>query len=486
VLLGPADENGVGAEVSGSAEEPYAVLIDWSEAESSGELAVFCDCPRFSDGFFCKHLWATLRSADAAGANRHVPGTGALGLERDFDLAPDGWDLDTDGEVHPESAPTSPPEVDERSWRRQLEKISHTLRLAGERRPPTLGDQTAGRIELWLMVDVAATLRSGRLTIDLYQREETSSGGMGVIKQLALDEERAARLSDDADRDLATLVLALAEGSAGEGGGGSPRYASQRPPVRTVRVPAGLYDSLLPRFASEGRLGWWEGFRGRPDVEDRLAWDDGPPWRLALRLHAGTADGPARIEGLVARDGETVPLSAPLVMLKNGLVVFRGRIARLDVRGDFPWISWLREIGDLEIPGGEVSEVFRVLGSMAALPPLLLDDELHVASESPAPRPGLSIERPEAAGARALVRGELFFRYGDHRVPEGDPRSVLIDAADPADAVRLLRRDPEAEAEARGTVLDLGAVPEARGRSVFLPVEPPPAARQCRALRRAR
>jgi superfamily II DNA or RNA helicase len=158
-------------------------------------------------------------------------------------------------------------------------------------------------------------------------------------------------------------------------------------------------------------------------------------------------------------------------MLKNGLVVFRGRIARLDVRGDFPWISWLREIGDLEIPGGEVSEVFRVLGSMAALPPLLLDDELHVASESPAPRPGLSIERPEAAGARALVRGELFFRYGDHRVPEGDPRSVLIEAADPADAVRLLRRDPEAEAEARGTVLDLGAVPEARGRSVFLPVE---------------
>jgi superfamily II DNA or RNA helicase len=490
VRLTPADENGVGAEVSGSSAPPYTVLIDWSETHASDDLVAYCDCRRFADGYPCKHLWATLLAVDAAGGHGHVPGTGPLGVVVGFELILDDedtldedddwtgeWDDDFEYEGAAWLADHEPGGSDAGSWRRQLQKISHTLLLAEESRPWYLPGETPRRVELWLEIDLDAILRSGRLTIDLYQREEKLSGGMGVLKPLGLDEERAARLSDAADRELAALLLALGEGGAGESGGWYPRYATYRPPVRTVRVPAGLYDTLLPRFASEGRLGWWDRSKRRPDVDDRLSWDDGPPWRLALRLHAATDTGPARLEGVLARDGETVPLTSPLLLLADGLVLFRDRLARLDVAGDFVWISWLRQLGDLEIPREEIPDALRTLGAMAALPPLVLDDDLPVASESPAPRPGVSIEGVEPTGEGARIRAELFFRYGDQRVADGEPRSVLIgagagaDGAGPAEEVRLLRRDLEAEAEARRTVLDLGAAPDPGGRALFLPVE---------------
>ncbi len=71
---------GLTAAVQGSASVPYIVELDWSKATQE-TLFVSCSCPRFDDVGVCKHVFATILAADAAGLGESVPGRTALYLE---------------------------------------------------------------------------------------------------------------------------------------------------------------------------------------------------------------------------------------------------------------------------------------------------------------------------------------------------------------------------------------------------------------------
>ena len=54
------------AVVSGSRRNSYEVAIDRSLL-SKGVLSAECSCPRFEDGYSCKHLWAVLLELEQMG-----------------------------------------------------------------------------------------------------------------------------------------------------------------------------------------------------------------------------------------------------------------------------------------------------------------------------------------------------------------------------------------------------------------------------------
>jgi hypothetical protein len=524
VQLSAADEGGVGAEVTGSEPDPYLVLVDWSDAGASGAVTAHCDCLRFAGGFLCKHLWATLVAVDRAGLHRHVPGEGPLIVkwcpELDEDGAlPGGWaedeaeldsEEDFDGDEDDEDdldelaveyerkvtrwlsrfEPSAPPAFETGAeppvgrsvtaggagtWRQRLEAVAQGLQQGARSRPAT-GSRPPRRQELWLQVDLAATRSCGRLTLDLHQREARAAGGMGVVKALALDEAKAATFSDAADRDAAQLLLALGAADAGAGRYSYYDTAYRRTVVRNVRVPAALYASVLPRLAAAGRLVRAERPGQRPELERRLEWDGGPPWRPVLRLDAAEG-GAARLSGALARGDEVAPLSAPLLLLADGLAIFADRLALLEPGSGFAWISELRRAGSIDVPGGELADAFRRLGELPVLPELWVDDEVPVERATAAPRPVLVVEGTDgpSRGEGGRLRAELFFLYGERRVAAGEARSVLIDArrspAENEPAVRLLSRDTEAEAVAHRRLHELGAEAAPADRALLLPAD---------------
>ncbi len=73
--------HGVWAEVDGSSYLPYGVDVDWSDAHR-GVLRASCSCPRFADGFLCKHIWATLLTIDQQLPGKEVPGPRQLNVQR--------------------------------------------------------------------------------------------------------------------------------------------------------------------------------------------------------------------------------------------------------------------------------------------------------------------------------------------------------------------------------------------------------------------
>ncbi len=68
------------AEVVGS--EIYLAGLNWTGAETSGEILVHCTCPHFSRGDLCKHLWALILEIDKKGLSYKIPIRRPLRLNR--------------------------------------------------------------------------------------------------------------------------------------------------------------------------------------------------------------------------------------------------------------------------------------------------------------------------------------------------------------------------------------------------------------------
>ena len=68
------------AEVSGSEQRPYDVLLEWT-LRNEGTLMVNCTCPRFEDCGCCKHVAAVILAADEAKIGQRIPGKQPLSIE---------------------------------------------------------------------------------------------------------------------------------------------------------------------------------------------------------------------------------------------------------------------------------------------------------------------------------------------------------------------------------------------------------------------
>ncbi len=491
VSLGERRDEGIAATVGGSGGAAYEVKLDWRGAER-GRMAVHCSCPRFADRVICKHVWATIIAFDRAGFKEPVPGRGALELDRLgsapepepaageahgprppglgprgaylFDLVADdfrrppaprrqagGGDPATEFTATEFTATeftateaASGPEPP--AWRRRLDSIRSGLeedRLYGRS-----GSSPEDRVVLY-RINVARCFELDEMVVDLYQRQRRPGGELGPARKLNLIHLSPKDFPEAADRDLLQLFRANPTSDF------DPYAARRRVSYSQGRgtVPALLYDTLLPRLCATGRFGWIRDHNSDPVSAPALAWDGGEPWRLALRLEREPqAAERARLSGLLRRGEDTAPLAEPILLLANGAVLWRDRIAPLDAEATFPWISVLRAEGEIAVPEEEIDLLLEELVALPELPELEMPPEWRWGEARPAPRPRLGLRA--AAGYRATgLEGEVSFDYDGCLVPSSRRRDRVFDRP----RRRLVLRDREAEQEAFRGLIELGA-----------------------------
>jgi superfamily II DNA or RNA helicase len=195
----------------------------------------------------------------------------------------------------------------------------------------------------------------------------------------------------------------------------------------------------------------------------------------------------ARLSGALERNGESVPLSDPALILPSSqsgadsapkdasraLVVFAETIGRLDLdpRSDLPWLTLLRGLGELVIPEKEVAQALSELLDLPALPRLEIPEELGLSEEASPPEPRLTLEpAPTPAGLHAPFVADLSFDYGPLRVRAEDSRAAILDSQKGT----LSRRDLDREHAALVRLLELGltAVEAAGGGVQALELDP--------------
>ncbi len=501
------------ARVEGTERQSYAVGFDWSRV-GDRVLHAFCECPRFADHRPCKHLWATLLALDTA-LGKPPPGRDRVSLRKD---RASGWkDLGvaaghgekSSSRVRPGRAHHARPPRQRRGaaagaglWRSQLAVIGGYGR-------PKPGNRPAPPLDFFLLVNTAASLGTSGLILDVFGRKPPvrgrHAGARGRLKRAGIDPDLLEALlqptsppgvpeavvdspeagppgapppgAEAADsgamalpsvREKLSIITALPVMPTPKG---SSKGRSRRKPqkkaevavqVQRLRLSRQLYTLLLPNLCDRGILGWWDGRRvGDPQS---IHWDQGPPWRLALRLEHHTA-GAARLTGSLERDSQVVPLSEPKLILSgtaaeagDALVLFGKAVARLEVGNErcLSWIKLLRGAGEIVIPKEDLEEALTALLELPDLPPIDAPPDLQLSEETSPLHPRLFLEAdtaPEWMDPPLLA--ELSFDYGDVRVSAGDPRAAIVDWQ----AQKYLRRDTEREHASLVRLLELGVHP---------------------------
>jgi len=454
VLISSGSPSHIDATVRGT-EGNYLVLIHWT----NGKLAILCDCPYFTgEDRLCKHLWGTILAADEKGYLAETAASKSIELDVDSQLkdVAEAIALDLDlpeiqparllqpqssrqtPRLPPPPKPAAPP-----AWKTQLTGI-----FATPARYAATQSSFPADAEILYILDISRSLASGIPTIALEYRQPKKNGDWKSAKSLALQRSQIHSLPLAEDRELISL---LAGGARDQGYSYLDAYDQLS---SAYQVQPTLANILIPRLARTGRCILPH---ERDQIEFKsLSWDEGQPWKFALRVEKRPKDG-LRLSGEFRRETEggsqqRMELSTPFLASQGGFLFGPETIAPLDADADFPWISNLRKHKSIAVPSEDANEFLAQLLSSPFLPALDLPEELQFEEVALNPRPCLKIFKPKQQYGPERMHAELTFDYGGHAIPETFAPQGIFEPA----TRRYLRRDLAQEKAASTLLYELG------------------------------
>jgi superfamily II DNA or RNA helicase len=182
-----------------------------------------------------------------------------------------------------------------------------------------------------------------------------------------------------------------------------------------------------------------------------LQWDDGPAWRIQLKVAEGDA-GDHHLSASLLRKNETVKIRDVALLIRDGLVVVGNRLARLDASAGFLAAAYLRSYGDLHIPSGELHEFLQRLYSLPELPPIDLPADLKLQEIRRTPIPSIMFEIPDNQAPWQPIMGSVIFDYDEWQVRGPRDGSADLDI----ETGSVVTRDVDWEADAFCRLKSLG------------------------------
>ncbi len=466
VALGEAHHNGLVARVEGSYDTYYHVSIDWSDARE-GLLGVDCSCPRFADGWFCKHLWATLLEMDRVGVAKQVPGRRrlevveaddmAFGSKSSFTTSAQAGSRTKSKKKSNAGRPTKKPATP--NWQlvlgSALQSLSSDEDLYGLEKT-LLGKQR----EAWYVLDVTQCARHHELVVEFFQRETKKNGDFGKFKKLSVESREIPSFTDPSDEELLSLLAEFPVEPLFSMDFGY-RYQSYDSDSDSAAVPKMLYETLLPRLAATGRFVWQLDSSLPTEEAKSLSWDNGPAWQFRLELATDDKKKKWTLSGHYHRGKQSRPLFDAVMPTPTGLLLMDDKLARLDAPDNvFNWlIALFQASGSVEIPYHDRDQFLQQLWSSPQLPPLKLPENLECPEVREPPQPCLKIRAPEvhSTSGKQKLYASVTFRYGKHEIPVEDTQSGLVESENGETKVRV--RNREAETTRLSELRDSGVQP---------------------------
>jgi superfamily II DNA or RNA helicase len=398
-------------------------------------IVASCECPHFADrSDVCKHVWAVILAADASGFL-----IGDTPFNEDTYLEPDYRSARSAAQslpVRESSAAAAPPRE---PWRRFLSAIrQQALRTT----PAAMSRYTHGEILYVIEQDDV----EDATTVQVHWRIRKRNGDWAKPQPAAIDADEIEQLPEAADREILSYLLGANEAQTGLGS-----YTSVYSRA-TFRPQGPLLHRVLPLIAMSGRLyrrpapllaaGTGDRHEKRvPKELVPLAWDDGPAWTFQLRVTVGD-DRQIAVDGVFARDGESMAVAVPDLVLPGGFLIAGDRLARLDHGGAFAWLNELRRSGPAILPSEAAPSLVETMAE-SHVDPAALPDELkyHIVEAVPQPRIRIArSSRPQGHGTREELEAAVQFDYAGTIVSAAGETSSY----DP-DRRRMVRRLPVQE-----------------------------------------
>jgi hypothetical protein len=436
VRLNDVSADRVSASVNGS--RLYRVRIDFSDDVFDGS----CTCP-FAEkwGGVCKHVWATLLTADDQGALPHAP---ALDDQQDEDAQRGSRSTrvrkaDYDDEDVRRPLPLRPkPQTP--AWKKALRHIRDLEQRAASRYRAEPQPFPSDRRIVYLL-DVPGTLERGEgLIVEVATQKQTRDGsGWERPKSSSLEYGQWINAPDESDRLIARMLV-----------GTNHEYGYYSPPTsRRFVLPGSAYDTTLRMMCNTGRCGL------RPVTKQEtftpLRWEEGEPWNLLLEIAPRQGGGNVVLSGALRRGERRIELHEPRLLLADGLLLFEDAVARFRHFGAWAIAQTLRQGAPIEARPGQAAALVRELAAMPRLPALDLHPSLEIHESRPPLRPRLTLRRARNDWEET-VTGTVGFEYDGHFVDrDTDADSIFV-----PESRQIIRRDRDAESRAAQRLQTLG------------------------------
>jgi len=398
----------------------YQATIN-TEDTPSNRLGVFCTCAQFPPAGQCEHLWAMILEMDNL---YDIPPLPPVQLVR----------------TDPSVALLSFQAKTGNSWRNRLEQVAHdALSRSQGRENPFRQIVTKPRFACYAVNFDETSQGDGGLVVDVYQREPKANGDLSKPKKMLLNHDNVAKLSEAADRDICTLLVGLSRQDSGEYDYwryNQPRESS------SCEIPSDAFSRILPQMYSSGRTVYVRDNHDNPGAKSPVKWDEGPPFEFQLKIENDDENEQWIIDGVFTRPGETIPISAPRMVLASGLLLLPEVTAQLQPGDEFSWLVAFRRDGAMKVPYEDRDELRKMLGSMPALGNLEAPEELGVERVSVPPLPQLTV-LPEQPGAGNRLFLQVHFQYGSKLIDAAMPHQSIFDD----ESGKLMLRDTGKEQE---------------------------------------
>ncbi len=274
VKIGHAAPHLLTASVQGS--QRYQIRLELRE----DVLTLSCNCPYFSSEGPCKHLWATILTAEAKNYLSAVAAVKDLiidaGREPEEERSPaEVDDPDYESPRYPPRPGAAPKASAAPQWQKQVAEISNPL-------PRTGWDDPApwpAKRQVVYIVDVQACRAAGGLVLALASRDRKVDGTFSRITSLSPKRYLIERLPLAEDRE----ILAMLAGGTRHHSWSFVNLHEQIPD--SYILPSAVAEKIVRLAVDTGRCY----LRVSPkDAETPLAWDTGDPWRLRLKMSPRT------------------------------------------------------------------------------------------------------------------------------------------------------------------------------------------------------
>ncbi len=408
--------------INGNEEEVQADVIgtDTYEVDLYREddtIYASCSCPYFQgEQGLCKHIWATLLSAEEngylLGKDRNDPLYIEIDAERDY-LEDEDWE-DEDWEDEDEDISLN--------FKNTIYPLKRRETLQHIKQPPgwrSLLDSLKKRFaeknvgqdlfekmkQILYLIDVSESNKRNGLVIEIAQRQMKKNGEWGKTKFYTSSYIKSENFPDPQDQQIVALLI----GSQSSNGYyyGYPSY--YRGDSCFYITSVSIMENIMRLISQTGRC-----FLRKANYEiekSPIQWDDGEPWELFLSLEKSGND--YRLEGHLQRGEDQISLEKPILLLPGGLFFFENKVARFIDKGIFGWISLLRDKKTLFIPFNEVEDFLKELMVMPLIPRLSLPEELRYEDIHLIPKPWLKIIAPKRKNRwdADILNWDLSFDY---------------------------------------------------------------------------
>ena len=394
------------AEVDGS-DCHYLVTLDVDDILNSE--AISCTCPRFDDGYYCKHIWATILKYESTLSRS------AIGSTKQSRRS-------SKKKVTKKPAKRKPiPQ-----WKSLLQQVAIRDQKYDSGSASPLQSAVAKQAEVHYVIDASDESRyePPMIQLGVWRRVKKANGEWGKLKPLSLSHYPNDELSESTDEKISALLMGAERNYTDPYG-----YRMAIGSFSKFEVDSNWPNELCELLVSSGRLHWTLGMELSLDNYSPVEFIDlAANTEICIEVtEQAKPKHSALMEVFIKKDGQRIDNGEVVKISDNGIVLLTKGIVQISNPEAIDF--WLESHGSppVTIAKKERSDFLNQLSMMNGLPRVKLPDTWKVEQSDSALEPTAILKLHNVDRIDNEFSGEMIFTYGETEFPLTAPNTVVYD-----------------------------------------------------------